>query len=70
MFKIPKPKKEMSIKPKRPFGLHAAFGSGPKQAFRDPKSMASPDQAFTAAMAQPQDAASVPAPALPPNPQG
>lgn len=66
MMNIPKPKKGLSIKPKRPFGLHTAFGSGPKQAFRDPKGMAAPDQAFTAAMAQPQDAASVPAPTLPP----
>ena len=58
--KMPKPKR---IGPRRPFGMRAAFGSSqPKQAFRDPATMAAPDQAFTTAMAQPQNgAASLPA---------
>lgn len=50
---MPTMKKGLRIKPKRPFGLHAAFAAG-KQAFNDPKSLVAPDQAFSAAMAQPQ----------------
>jgi|HubBroStandDraft_3_1064219.scaffolds.fasta_scaffold69745_2 hypothetical protein len=67
-MKIPKPKKPLSIKPKRPFGLHAAFGNG-AQAFHDPKAMVAPDQAFGAAMAMPQSGNS-PAPAMPSPPEG
>jgi hypothetical protein len=50
----PKMKKGPTIHPKRPFGLHAAFANGGSQAFSDPKTMVAPDQAFSAAMAQPQ----------------
>jgi hypothetical protein len=54
--KLSRGKKGLSVKPKRPFNVHAAFGTGPKQAFNDQKSMVAPDQAFSAAMAQPQGA--------------
>ena len=54
---MPTIKKGLSIKPKRPFGLHAAFSNGGKQAFNDPTTMVAPDQAFGAAMASPQGAA-------------
>jgi hypothetical protein len=63
---MPKVKKAMSVKPRRPFGLRAAFGSG-KQAFNDPKSMVAPDQAFSGAMAMPQGESST-APMTPPVP--
>ena len=62
---MPKIKKGLSIKPKRPFGLHAAFSSGGKQAFNDPSTAVAPDQAFGAAMAQPQGGASPSLPTLP-----
>ena len=64
---MPKVKKGPSIKPKRPFGLHAAFSNGGKQAFNDPKTMVAPDQAFSGAMAQPQGEPSG-APMTPPIP--
>lgn len=64
-LKMPKIKKGPAVHPRRPFGLHAAFSAGANRAFRDPATMAAPDQAFTAAMARPQDAASLPAPTLP-----
>lgn len=44
---------------------HVAFGEG-ERAFRDPQTMTAPDQAFTAAMAQPQKTL----PPLPPVPGG
>ena len=61
---MPKIKKGPSVKPRRPFGLRAAFSTGGNQAFSDPKTMVAPDQAFSAAMAQPQGGASA-APNLP-----
>jgi hypothetical protein len=68
-MKMPSIKKGLRIKPKRPFGLHAAFGSG-AQAFNDPKSMVAPDQAFSAAMAQPQGLGAEPPSAPLPTVQG
>jgi hypothetical protein len=67
MPSMPKMKKGPSVKPRRPFGLRAAFGSG-AQAFNDPKSMVAPDQAFSAAMAQPQSGGLGAEPASPPLP--
>ena len=66
-MQTPKAKKPLTIKPKRPFGLHAAFASGGKQAFNDPKTMVTPDQAFSGAMALPQGEPSA-APMTPPLP--
>ena len=69
---MPKSKKGLSVKPKRPFGLHAAFAAGGKQAFNDPKTMVAPDQAFSGAMAQPQGepTAAPMTPPIPMPPQG
>jgi hypothetical protein len=69
-MKLPKLKKGPTIKPKRPFGLHAAFNNSGAQAFNDPKTMVAPDQAFSAAMAQPQASPAPAAPNLPPLPPG
>lgn len=69
MPKMPKPKKGPSIKPRRPFGLHAAFGAG-KQAFQSPDAMVAPDQAFSGAMAQPQSGGTPAVPQLPTLPAG
>jgi len=63
--KLSRGKKGLSVKPKRPFNVHAAFGAGPKQAFNDPKSMVSPDQAFSEAMAPQQGGGAAPGPAAP-----
>lgn len=54
-----------------PKGGNAAFGAGGERAFRDPATMAAPDQAFTAAMAQPQqgEGTGPTMPPLPPMPQ-
>jgi hypothetical protein len=41
--KLSRGKKGLSVKPKRPFNVHAAFGTGPKQAFNDQKSMVAPE---------------------------
>ena len=45
---------------------HTAFGSGGNRAFNDPATMVAPDQAFGAAMAQPQGGAMPAAPIMPP----
>ena len=42
-----------------------AFGGGGNRAFRDPQTMVAPDQAFGAAMAQPQGGAAPALPAMP-----
>jgi hypothetical protein len=70
--KMPTMKKGPRIKPKRPFGLHAAFAAGGNRAFSDPKTMVAPDQAFSGAMAQPQGGAAPDATAMPslPTPPG
>ena len=47
-------------------GSHIAFGAGGNRAFRDPTTMAAPDQAFSAAMAQPQSGPASPMPPMPP----
>jgi len=55
-----------------PKGNAAFGGGGGEHAFRDPKTMAAPDQAFTAAMAQPQQGQGMgpTMPPLPPMPSG
>jgi hypothetical protein len=50
--KLPKISKGRSVR--RALGGHTAFNLGGNRAFRDPATMAMPDQAFTSAMAQPQ----------------
>jgi len=65
-MKMPSVKKGLRIKPKRPFGLHAAFGTvNPKQAFDVPGAA----QAFGPAQADGGLGAEPASPPLPTVPQ-